>query len=145
MGLLRKGGGLGGTRYQMQEKLFAIGDDAWIETEAGERAFKVNGKALRVRSTFVLESPSGEELLKVQEKKLHIRDTMKIERGGEEAATVRKAMITPLPARSSIERAGGGELPARGNIVDHEYSIERDGEKIAKISKCWFRARATYC
>ena len=36
----------------MQEKLFAIGDDFWIENEAGERAFKVNGKALRVRDTL---------------------------------------------------------------------------------------------
>jgi len=144
MGLLRKGGGLGGTRYQMQEKLFAIGDDAWIETEAGERAFKVNGKALRVRSTFVLESPSGEELLKVQEKKLHIRDTMKIERGGDTVATVKKALITPLRDRFAIELDGGGELSAKGNIVDHEYEIEREGQKVAEISKRWFRIRDTY-
>ena len=35
----------GGTTYQMREKLFAIGDDYWIETDDGERVFKVNGKA----------------------------------------------------------------------------------------------------
>jgi uncharacterized protein YxjI len=144
MGLLRRHEDLGGTRYRMREKLFAIGDDSWIDTEDDRHAFKVNGKALRMRDTFVLEAPSGEELLKVQEKKLHIRDTMKIERGGEEAATVRKAMITPLRDRFSIELAGGGELTAKGNIVDHEYSIERDGEKIAEISKRWFRVRDTY-
>ena len=40
------------TRYRMQEKLFAIGDDFWIENDRGERAFKVNGKALRVRDTL---------------------------------------------------------------------------------------------
>ena len=34
------------TRYRMQEKLFSIGDDFWIENDRGERAFKVNGKAL---------------------------------------------------------------------------------------------------
>ena len=66
MGLLRRHDSLGGTRYQMREKLFAIGDDFWIEAEDGQRAFKVNGKALRIRDTFILESPSGEELLKVQ-------------------------------------------------------------------------------
>ena len=79
MGLLHRHHGQAGIRYQMREKLFAIGDDFWVETEGGERAFKVDGKALRVRSTFVLESPSGEELFKIQEKKLHIRDTMEIE------------------------------------------------------------------
>jgi len=49
----------------MREKLFAIGDDSWIETDDGQRAFKVNGKALRIRSTFILESPEGEELFKI--------------------------------------------------------------------------------
>lgn len=133
-----------GTRYQMREKLFAIGDDFWVETEGGERAFKVDGKALRVRSTFILESPSGEELFKIQEKKLHIRDTMEVERDGDTVATVKKALISPLRDRFAIELSNGGELGAKGNIVDHEYEIERDGHKVAEISKRWFRIRDTY-
>ena len=144
MGLLRRDDDVGGTRYRMREKVFAIGDDYWIETGDGARAFKVNGKALRFRQTFVIESPSGEELLKIQEKKLHIRDTMKIERGGDTVATVKKALITPLRDRFDIEVEGGGELKAKGNIVDHEYEIERDGHKIAEVSKKWFRVRDTY-
>jgi uncharacterized protein YxjI len=144
MGLLRRRHDLEGTRYRMREKLFAIGDDFWIETEGGERAFKVNGKALRVRDTFVIESPAGEELLKVQEKKLRIHDTMKIERDGKTVATVKKALITPLRDRFDIEVEGGGELKAKGNFVDHEFEIERDGEKVAEVSKRWFRVRETY-
>ena len=144
MGFLRRHDEVGGTRYQMREKLFSVGDDFWIETESGERAFKVNGKALRVRSTFILESPSGEELLKIQEKKLRIRDTMEIERDGETVATIHKALITPLRDRFAIELEDGGELSAKGNIVDHEYEIERDGDKVAEVSKRWFRVRDTY-
>src|SRR4051794_32403320 len=135
----RRSEDLGGTRYRMHEKLFSIGDDFWIETEDGQRAFKVNGKALRLRSTFVLESLSGDELFKIQEKKLSIRDTMRIERGGEGVATIRKAMISPLRDRFAIDVAGGGELSAKGNIVDHEYAIERDGHTVAQVSKRWFR------
>jgi uncharacterized protein YxjI len=144
MGFLHRDEEMPGTRYQMREKLLSIGDDFWIENGDGERAFKVNGKALRIRSTFILESPSGEELYKIQEKKLHIRDTMKVERDGDTVATVKKALITPLRDRFAIELEDGGELSAKGNIVDHEYEIERDGEKIAEISKRWFRVRDTY-
>ncbi len=57
MGFLHRHDQPAGTRYQMREKLFAIGDDFWIENQDGERVFKVNGKALRVRETFILESP----------------------------------------------------------------------------------------
>ena len=144
MPLLRRRQDEGGMKYRMREKLFAIGDDFWIEDENGDRAFKVDGKALRVRKTLVIEDPSGAELLTVQEKKLHLRDTMDIERGGKTAARVKKALITPLRERFSIEVEGGEDLEAKGNIVDHEYKIERDGKRVAEVSKRWFRVRDTY-
>ena len=144
MPLLRRDRGPGGTQYRMREKMFAIGDDFWIENDAGERVFKVNGKALRVRETFILEDPSGQELFKIQEKKLSIRDRMEVERGGETVATIKKALVTPLRDRYSIDIAGGSDMEAKGNIVDHEYKVERDGDTVAEISKRWFRVRDTY-
>jgi uncharacterized protein YxjI len=144
MGLLRRHHEQAGTRYQMREKLFAIGDDFWVETDDGQRAFKVDGKALRIRSTFILESAAGEELFKIQEKKLRVRDTMEIEHDGDTVATIKKALITPFRDRFAIEVKDGAELSAKGNIVDHEYEIERDGDKVAEISKRWFRIRDTY-
>ncbi len=50
MGLLRRHDEPGSTRDQMREKLFSIGDDFWIGTEGGQHVFKVNGKALLVRT-----------------------------------------------------------------------------------------------
>jgi uncharacterized protein YxjI len=134
----------GATRYRMQEKLFAIGDDFWIENEAGERTFKVNGKAFRIRDTLILQSPSGDELYSIQEKKLRVRDTMDIERNGHEVATVKKALITPLRDRFSIDVKDGDDMEAKGNIVDHEYKIESHGDEVAEVSRRWFRVRDTY-
>ena len=65
----------------------AVGDDSWIEDESGDRAFRVNGKALRIRKTFILEEPGGDEVAKIQERKLSVRDKMEIERGGRSLAT----------------------------------------------------------
>ena len=140
----RGGGDDGGTKYQMREKMFSIGDDYWIETDAGERAFKVNGKALRIRDTLVLETPAGDEVFTIQEKKLSVRDKMAIERDGHTVATVRKALVSPLRDRFSIDVDGGEDMEAKGNIVDHEYTIERGGHKVAEASKRWFRVRDTY-
>jgi uncharacterized protein YxjI len=144
MGLLRhRQERAAGTSYRMREKLFSIGDDYWIETEAGERFAKVNGKALRVRDTLVLEGLDGRELCRIQEKKLRVRDTMQIERDDEEVATVKKALVG-IRDRFSISLEDGGELHIKGNVVDHEYEITRDGETVAEVSKRWFRARDTY-
>ncbi len=144
MGLLRSRGSDGGTKYRMREKVFAIGDDFWIETDGDERAFKVDGKAMRVRDTFLLEDASGAELFTIQEKKLHVRDTMEIERGGQKIATVQKALISPLRDRFSVEVEDGDDMEAKGNVVDHEYKIERGGDRVAEVSKRWFRIRDTY-
>lgn len=132
------------THYRMREKMFSIGEDFWIENEADERAFKVDGKALRVRDTLILQDPSGSELFKVQKKALHVRDTMEIERDGATVATVKKALVHVVRDRFSVEVDGGANLEATGNIVDHEYKVERDGDHVAEISKRWFRVRDTY-
>jgi uncharacterized protein YxjI len=134
----------GESHYQMREKMFAIGDDYWIETGVGRRAFKVDGKALRVRDTLIIEDPDGRALYKIQEKKVRIRDTMEIEDDSGTVATVKKAMITPLRDRLSVNVRGGADLDVQGNIVDHEYTIERGHEKVAEVSKRWFRVRDTY-
>jgi len=129
-------------RFRLQEKLISIGDDYWVEDESGTRAFKVNGKALRLRDTWVLEDPRGREVAKIQEKKLSIRDKVVIDLDGRQA-TVKKALIG-IRDRFHVEVSGGKDLKVHGNIVDHEYEIERDGHTIAEISKRWFRVRDTY-
>ena len=129
-------------RFQMHEKLFSIGDDYWIEDSNGNRAFKVNGKALRIRDTWVLEDRDGHEVAKIKERKLSVRDKISID-VGDEHATVKKAMIG-LRDRFHVELDHGEDLKVHGNVVDHEYEVERDGHEIAKISKKWFRVRDTY-
>jgi uncharacterized protein YxjI len=130
-------------RYRMRQHLLSIGDDYWIETEDGRRAFRVDGKALRIRQTFVLEDTAGNEVAKLRERKLSVRDKMAIERGGRTVATVKKALVG-IRDRYSIEVADGPDLHAKGNLVDHEYEITRDGDTIANVSKRWFRIRDTY-
>ena len=142
MGFLRRGDEQHGRRFQMREKLVSIGDDSWIEDESGDKVYKVNGKAARLRQTFILEDADGAELAKIQERKLTVRDKMKIEFGGT-SATVHKAMLG-IRDRYTIDPDNGEKLHAHGNFVDHEYEIERDGETIATISKKWFRVRDTY-
>lgn len=145
LGDLRGRGAESIQRYKMHEKLISIGDDYWIENEAGERAFYVDGKALRVRDTLIIKDVQGNELYKLKEKLLRVRDTMDIlDAEGKTAATIKQALITPLRDRWKVEVANGPEMDIQGNILDHEYKIEAGKEKVAEVSKKWFRIRDTY-
>jgi uncharacterized protein YxjI len=137
--------GSGNNRYQMREKLVSIGDDFWIENEAGQRVFKVDGKALRLRKTLKFEDAQGRELCQIQEKVARIKESMEIEGpNGEQLAMVKKALITPLRERWVAKIGNGPDLDVQGNILDHEYTIEEGRNKIAEVSKKWFRVRDTY-
>jgi uncharacterized protein YxjI len=130
--------------YQMREKLVSFGDDFWIQTNRGKRAFKVDGKMLRVRDTLTIRDVQGTEQAKLQERLINIKDTMKIWRAGKPEATIKKALITPLRDRFTLTAADVGEIEIQGNFLAHEYTFTKNGQKIAETSKRWLRLADTY-
>ncbi len=139
------GGGSGKNRYQMREKLVSIGNDFWIQNEQGQKVFKVDGKAMRVRSTLKFEDAHGKELYKIQERKARVKDSMEVEdANGKRVAMVKKAIISPVRDRFTVNIKGGPDLDVKGNIVDHHYTIGEGRDKVAEVSKKWFRVRDSY-
>ncbi|MBO0703745.1 MAG: LURP-one-related family protein [Candidatus Dormibacteraeota bacterium] len=132
------------TRYQLRRKLFAIGEDFWVQNDRGEAVFRVDGKVLRIRKTFVLEDPEGRELAKVDGKLVAVRPTMRIEREGRTGATVKKALFSALHQRYTIELEDGPDLEASGDVLDHEYEIRAGDRLVATISNAWFTLRDAY-
>jgi uncharacterized protein YxjI len=133
--------GEGEHRYRMRQDIVSIGDDFWIENGRGEKVYKIDGKALRVRQTLIFEDRTGNELLKIQERMLRVKDSMEIEDAhGQKVAMVKKAMITPVRERWSVDIPGAADLEVQGNIVDHEYRIGH----VAEVSKKWFRVADSY-
>jgi uncharacterized protein YxjI len=137
----RVAGAMASNRYRMVEKLAAFGDDFFIENERGQRVFKVDGKAVRLRDTTIFRDAQGNELCKIQQRIARIKDSMEIEGpNGDRMALVQKAMITPLRDRFVAKVGDGPDLEIQGNIVSHEYRIGN----VAEISRKWFRVRDSY-
>ena len=133
------------TRYKIHQKLFSIGDDFWIENQKGEKVFKVDGKALRLRKTLIFEDLDGNKLCQIQERWLPIKETMAIDGpDGEQLAVVKKALITPLRDKWDVKVKDGPDLDVQGDFLDHEYSIKQGWNKVAEVSKKWFRLTDTY-
>ena len=133
------------TRYKIRQNLISIGDDFWVENEAGQKVFKVDGKVLRIRKTLVFEDMNGNTLCQIKERLLTIKDTMVVEdANGKDLAVIKKALIAPLRDKWDVKVKNGPDLVVQGNILDHEYSIKQGWSKVAEISKKWFRLTDTY-
>jgi uncharacterized protein YxjI len=133
----------GPRRYLMRERLFDIGEDLTVLDEAGRPAFRVDGKILTLRKTFVLEDLEGRALATVRRPLLALVDTVVIERPGQPDAKVRHRVLSLLRKQYRVELPGE-DLEVEGDIIGHEYTIRRGSEVAARISKSWFRVREAY-
>ena len=101
-------------------------------------------KAFRLREHLGFKDMQGNELLAIQEKVMRIKDTYSIYRKGNEFATVKKVLITPLRQRFDVHVAGAENMEVEGNILNHEYEIHEGRKLMAEVSKKWFHEDDTY-
>jgi hypothetical protein len=85
--------------------MISIGDDYVIENDRGERVYRLDGKALRVRKTILFEDADGHELYKIQERMLHIRDSMEIEDPGGHRAKAELICVSRATASTTSTRS----------------------------------------
>jgi uncharacterized protein YxjI len=130
--------------YVIRERLFDIGDDFDITDEHGNRLYHVDGKVLSLRDRLVLEDMSGREVASVHRQLVALRPTYEVRIGGEKAAEVRKALFTPFREKFTIDVPGPDDLEMRGNLFDHEFTVQRGGREVAAVSKRWLTIRDTY-
>jgi uncharacterized protein YxjI len=131
-------------RYTMRQQLVSIGEDFDIADEHGDPVYRVDGKAQRLRETFVIEDLQGREVATIREKKLALRESMDVLRAGNKIATIRKARFEPFRDSFSVDVEGSQEMVAQGNILHHEYDIRRGDGAVARVSKHRFAMSDTY-
>lgn len=131
-------------KFLVRERVFDVGDDFWVTDEQGTKVFWVDGKALRVRTTFELKDPQGEVLMVIRKKLFKVRDQMRIEHDDKTVATVRKRLFNPIRDKLDVEVQGAPDWEVVGNFLDKEYSISDREGTVAVISRKWFRVRDTY-
>lgn len=130
--------------YVIRERLFRLGDDSDITNEAGQPVLHVDGKLLSLRNRLILRDPAGREVGQVHRKLAALHPTYQITVGGKDVAEVRKRLFTAFRERFTIDVHGAGDMEITGDLLDHEFSIERDGITVATVSKRWLTVTASY-
>ncbi len=131
-------------RYVIRERFFHLGEDSDITDDSGRPVLHVDGKVLSLRNTLVLRDPAGAEVARVERKLLTIGTRYEISVRGQEIAEVRKQFFTPFREKYTIDIPGPNDLELSGNLLDHEFTVDRGGQTIATVSKQWFTLRDTY-
>jgi uncharacterized protein YxjI len=130
--------------YVIRERLFRLGEDSDITDEAGQQVLRVDGKVLSLHHRLILRDPAGREAGQVHRKLAALRPAYEITVSGKDVAEVRKHLFTPFGERFTIDVHGGGDMEIDGDLLSHEFTIQRDGQTVATISKRWLTMTASY-
>jgi uncharacterized protein YxjI len=130
--------------YLIRERFFRLGEDSDITDESGRTVLHVDGKVFSLHKRLVLNEPGGREVAQVQRKLAALRPTFQIDIGGERVAAIRKRRFTFMRERFTIDVDGPDDLEMSGDVFDHEFTITRQGQVVATISKRWMTTRDIY-
>jgi len=131
-------------RYLMRERILSWGDDFAIRNAEGEDAYYVDGKVFSFGDKLSFRDAQGNEVALIDQKLLAVGPQYEIVRGGKTVAVVKKHLFTLFRARFTIDVPGPDDLEAKGDFLDHEYSFDRAGRQVARVSKKWFSLTDTY-
>jgi uncharacterized protein YxjI len=130
--------------YVIREKMFRLGEDSDITDESGQPVLQVDGKIMSLHQRLILRDPAGREVAQVHRKLVTFRPTYEITIDGKNVAEVRQHLFSPLHERLSIDLPGTGDMEISGDLLSHEFTIQRDGQAAATISKRWISLTASY-
>ena len=130
--------------YVIRERLLRLGEDSDITDQAGQPVLHVDGKVMSLHNRLILRDPAGRDVGQVHRKLAALRPAYEITIDGKDVAEVRKHLFTPFGERFTIDVPGPSDLEISGDLLDHEFTIARDGQTVATISKRWLSVTASY-
>ena len=130
--------------YVIRERLFRLGEDSDITDQAGQPVLHVDGKVLSLHNRLILQDPAGREVGQVNRKLAALRPTYEITIDGKDVAEVRKHLFSTFHERFTIDIVGADPMEMTGDLLSHEFTLQRDGQTSATVSKRWISLTDTY-
>lgn len=130
-------------RYVIREKFWGIGDDFYIANEHGEKVFFVDGTAFSWGSKLSFQDMQRNELAFISQKLISFRPRYEISTGGKRFAEVQKE-FSWFKKKFTLDVPGPNDYSIDGSFWDHEYTFDRGGREVARVSKSFFSLSHTY-
>ena len=131
-------------RYTVRERLFRLGEDNDIRNENGQPVLQVDGKALSLRNLMIVMDMSGNEVARVHRKLVSMLPQYEVDLVGRGTAVVHRRLSNPFKPAWRITLEGQPEMELKGNLVGHNFTIQRGDAVVATVSKQWVTLASTY-
>lgn len=129
-------------RYLIREKIFSFADRFIIEDEEGYPQYEVAGKILSIGNKLNLYDMQGKELIYIEQQVFRLLPEYNMYRDGNYIGRIKKEFTFFKP--KFIIEASYGEFTLEGDVFHHNFTILKNGNAVAWISKRWVALSDTY-
>ncbi len=129
-------------KYVVREKIFTIGNKFQIKDEQGIPRFEVVGKVFTIGKKLNIYDMLGSNVSHIEQKILRFLPEYNIYLNNKLGATI-KQKLTLFRSKFSIN-SDFGKFDVDGDIFAYNFSIYKNGRKVAKINKKWVSFSDTY-
>ena len=75
---------------------------------------------------------------------MHLHPTFTVLRPGRHDVTIRKATFAPIMETWRIEGSEDGDIDLHGDVLNHEFTFERDGRAVGTTTRHWISLTDAY-
>lgn len=120
-------------KFIIKQKLFSITDKYIIENEYGEKMYKAQKTLMSMYKKIKIYDMDDRELVYIKEKFMKVLPTYLIYMNGNHVATM-KEDISILKPKFTVESIIG-DYEVKGDILEHNFIIEKEGKIAASVKK----------
>lgn len=131
-------------KFQVSQKLMAVGGDFSVRDDAGKEVYYFDGKlfSLGGKRVIVLDG-QRKEVARIVQRPFSFSPTYRVRRNGRVAATIKKRRFT-VRDQFIIDVPGTNDYQVVGDYLGFEYGIRKGGVEVARISKRFFSSSDSY-
>jgi uncharacterized protein YxjI len=130
--------------YLIREQPFRLGEHAEVTDESGQAVLQVDGKVFSLHNQLTVRDRFGTEVAEIRRKAVALSPTYRITMRGEQVAEVHKRLGHPFGDQFTVQIAGSDDLDVVGDLLDHEFTVQRGDEVAATVSRRWLSLQDTY-
>ncbi|MFC1601427.1 LURP-one-related/scramblase family protein [Candidatus Sumerlaeota bacterium] len=130
-------------RYMMKRKFWSWGDNFTIKDEHEQDAYSVRGKAFSWGDNLTIHDPAGRELARISQTLMSWKPRYEIYRDGRRFAELVKE-FSWFKQEFTLDVPGPNDYTIIGSFWGHEYTFERGGAVVARVSKKFWSLSDTY-
>jgi uncharacterized protein YxjI len=129
--------------YLVRRKLSSIeGYLVYDATDAQVYHFK--GHLAFPGARWSMLDASGSEVAALARPAMHLHPTFTVTRPGRSEVTIRKASFAPIMETWRLEGSEDGDIDMHGDVLNHEFTFERDGRAVGTTTRRWISLTDAY-